>query len=204
MNDLYRALGDISAIRKQVANTTEFRGYGPVTLSVTGALAILAAIAQALWIPRANERLPEYLLLWVGTAAVSLGLTAWQVQRRARRIHSALSQEMIRMAAEQFLPSLAAGLLLTVVLLRFQPQTASMLPGLWQIIFSLGIFSSCRFLPKATIIAPCWYLLCGLICLMFGETQALSPWAMGIPFGAGQLLIAAVLYFGSQEAADEE
>ncbi len=32
MNDLYQALGDISSIRKQVAATTEFRGYGPATL----------------------------------------------------------------------------------------------------------------------------------------------------------------------------
>ena len=33
MNDLYKALGDISSIRKQMANATEFRGYGPATLA---------------------------------------------------------------------------------------------------------------------------------------------------------------------------
>ena len=49
MNDLYKALGDISSIRRQMASTTEFRGYGPATLATTGLFAILAAAAQALW-----------------------------------------------------------------------------------------------------------------------------------------------------------
>ena len=43
MNDLNKALGDISSIRRQVAHTTEFRGYGPATLAGTGALAFAAA-----------------------------------------------------------------------------------------------------------------------------------------------------------------
>ena len=42
MNDLYKALGDISSIRRQMASTTEFRGYGPATLATTGLFAILA------------------------------------------------------------------------------------------------------------------------------------------------------------------
>ena len=33
MNDLNRALGDIDSIRRQMARTTEFRGYGPTTLA---------------------------------------------------------------------------------------------------------------------------------------------------------------------------
>jgi hypothetical protein len=32
----------------------------------------------------------------------------------------------------------------------------------------------------------------------------LSPWAMGVPFGVGQLLVAAVLRFGFEKDADEE
>ena len=32
MNDLHKAIGDISSIRRQMARSTEFRGYGPATL----------------------------------------------------------------------------------------------------------------------------------------------------------------------------
>src|ERR1700676_4645884 len=34
MNDLNKALDDITSIRRQVAHSTEFRGYGPATLQV--------------------------------------------------------------------------------------------------------------------------------------------------------------------------
>jgi predicted benzoate:H+ symporter BenE len=122
---------------------------------------------------------------------------------RARRIHSTLSDAMIRMAVEQFLPSIVAGLLLTMVVLGSVPNAAWMLPGIWQVVFSLGIFSSCRFLPKPMVVAGAWYLLTGLTCIAIGNVQAFSPFAMGIPFGIGQLLIAVILLFFASEAQGE-
>jgi ABC-type cobalamin transport system permease subunit len=122
---------------------------------------------------------------------------------RARRIHSGLSNEMLRMAVEQFVPSAVAGFLITLVLLRAVPGEAWMIPGMLQAIFALGIFSSCRFLPRPMIAAGAWYLLCGLSCLAMAGTHALSPWAMGVPFGAGQFLVAAILFFNSAEEEHE-
>jgi len=70
-----------------------------------------------------------------------------------------------------------------------------MLPGLWQIVFSLGLFASCRSLPRAMFAAAAWYLAAGLGSLAFASgSQALSPYAMAVPFGFGQILIAVVLY----------
>jgi hypothetical protein len=203
MNDLYKALGDISSIRKQLANTTEFRGYGPATLAATGVLAGLAAGTQALWLPEPTTHMSVYLGIWILTAVLSAGLTGVQMYTRSRRIHSALSNEMLRMAVEQFVPAAAAGLLLTVVLLCYVAPSGWMLPGMWQVLFGLGIFSSCRFLPRPMIAAGAWYVLTGLSCLAIGGSQALSPWAMGIPYGVGQLLVSAILLFTSTENEDE-
>ena len=204
MNDLYKALGDISSIRRQMASTTEFRGYGPATLATTGLFAILAAAAQALWLPDPTHHISAYLGVWVSTAVLSAVLTGVQMYNRARRIHSGLSNEMLRMAVEQFLPSAAAGLLVTIVLLRYIPFATWMLPGIWQVIFSLGIFSSCRFLPRPMIAAGAWYLLTGLSCLAMGGNRALSPWTMGIAYGAGQLLVAAILLFSTSPENEDE
>jgi hypothetical protein len=204
VNDLYKALGDISSIRRQMASTTEFRGYGPATLATTGMFAILAATAQALWLPDPAHHISAYLGVWVSTAVFSAGLTGVQMYTRARRIHSGLSNEMLRMAVEQFLPSAAAGLLVTIVLLRYVPFATWMLPGMWQIIFGLGIFSSCRFLPRPMIAAGAWYLLTGLNCLAMGGNRALSPWTMGISYGAGQLLVAAILLFSTSRENEDE
>ncbi len=204
MDDLHKALTDISSIRRQVAHNTQFRGYGPATLAATGFFAALSAIAQAYWISDPSGHLRAYLTLWIGTAILSAALIAVQTVTRAHRIHSALADEMIHMVVEQFLPAVAAGVLLTIVLVRSVPAATWMLPGLWQIIFSLGIFSSSRFLPRLIIFAGAWYLLSGLTCLALADNRALTPWTMGISYGVGQLLVAGVLYFRTQESGDEE
>jgi hypothetical protein len=203
MNELSKALGDISSIRRQVAHSTEFRGYGPATLAATSGFAILAAGAQAVWWPDAANHIAAYLVIWISTAILSAGLIGVQTVTRTHRIHSGMADEMIRMAVEQFLPAAGAGVLMTIVLVRAVPSALWMLPGLWQVIFSLGVFSSCRFLSRPMLAAGVWYLLSGLTCIMLADVRALSPWAMGIPYGVGQLLIAGILYFTAEEGGDE-
>ena len=203
MNDLNKALEDISSIRRQVARSTEFRGYGPATLAATGGIAILAAGVQAVWLPNPASRIPLYLAIWISTAVVSAALIAMQTVTRSHRVHSGMADEMIRMAVEQFLPAAGAGALLTIVLVGSVPSVLWMLPGLWQITFSLGVFSSCRFLPRPMVAAGAWYLLSGLTCITLADGRALSPWAMGIPYGVGQLLVAGILFFTAQEGRDE-
>src|ERR1017187_3204906 len=125
MTDLYKALGDIRSIRRQVAHSTEFRGYGPATLAATGVIAILAASAQTIWLPYPANHIPAYLGLWISTAVLSATLTGVQMYTRARRIHSGLSNEMIRMAVEQFLPAAGTGLLLSI---RSEEHTPALQP----------------------------------------------------------------------------
>lgn len=199
MHDLNKALGDISSIRRQMARSTQFRGYGPATLAGTAAFAVIASAAQSVWGPNPSTHIGIYLSIWVWTAFISAALIGLQMHTRTRRIHSGLADEMIHMAVEQFLPSALAGALLTVVLVHYVPHALWMVHGLWQLIYSLGVFSSCRFLPRPMIAAGIWYLATGLICIALGDARALSPWAMAIPFGAGQLLVAGILFFTSQE-----
>jgi hypothetical protein len=204
MTELRQALDDISAIRTQVARGTQFRGYGPLSVASTGILALFVAAAQSHWMPGSNQGLKAFLDVWIATAAVAVFLSVLETIFRARRVHSGLAREMIQAAAEQFLPSIVVGLLLTVVLLRIAPQDSWMLPGLWEVIFSLGVFASCRFLPRQMFGVGAWYLAAGLVCLLVASgNHALSPWAMGIPFGIGQLLVAAVLRYGFEDAIEE-
>jgi hypothetical protein len=195
MEELDRALADITAIRSQLARGTQFRGYGPMTVAATGFVAMGAAALQALWLPDPESALLEYVGIWVATAAISTFLIGIEMVARSRRIHSGLADEMIHAATEQFVPAGVAGALLTFVLFRFAPQSLWMLPGLWQIVFSLGIFASCRSLPRPMFAAGVWYLAAGLASLAWANgVNAYSPWAMAVPYGIGQLFIAAVLY----------
>jgi hypothetical protein len=195
MTNLDKALADITAIRSQMARGAEFCGYGPVTVAATGVLAFLAADVQALLLPEPAADVFAYLALWVVTAAISVVLVGIEMVARTRRIHTGLADEMIHAATEQFIPAGVAGALLSFVLFRYAPQSLWMLPGLWQIVFSLGLFAACRSLPRPMLAAGAWYLFAGLMSVVLAsEADAFSPWAMALPFGIGQFLIAAVLY----------
>jgi hypothetical protein len=194
MRDLDRALAEISEIRCQIARDTEFRGYGPATALATSVIAVGAAAAQGIWLPSPANNILGYLSLWVATAALSVAIVGVETVTRSRRVHSGLAEEMIQSAAEQLLPAGVAGVLLTAVLYRSAPECLWLLPGLWQIMFSLGIFSSCHFLPRAMYAVGAWSMGSGLTCIAFANGDlTFSPLAMGVPFGVGQLLVAAVL-----------
>jgi hypothetical protein len=195
MQDLDRALADIAAIRTQLARGTEFRGCGPLTIAATGGLAALAGVGQAIWLPDPVSDVAAYLALWIGTAILSLLLVGIEMAARSRRLYSALADEMIFATLEQLTPAGVAGALLTVVLVQFIPQNVWMLPGLWLIVFSLGVFAARRSLPPAMFVVGVWYLAAGLAVLAFaGESFGFAPWAMAVPFSVGQLLMAAVVH----------
>lgn len=203
MTELRQALDDISAIRSQVARGTQFRGYGPLSIASSGILAMLVAAAESRW-GAAAPHLNVFLAIWISTAAVAIFLSALETIFRVQRVHSGLALEMIQAAVEQFLPCMVVGLLLTVVLMQIASQDSWMLPGLWAVIFSLGVFASCRFLPRQMFAVGAWYLAAGLVSLLVAAGHhALLPWAMGLPFGIGQLLVAAVLQFGFEDTIEE-
>jgi len=204
MRELEDALADISAIRSQIARSSLFHGYGPATVAVTGLLAIAASIAQSALIAAPLAAIEGYLALWIGSALLGIALTAVEMIVRTRRLHGAMANEMLAAAVEQFLPALGVGALLTVVLVVRPSDTAWLLPGLWQVVFALGVFASVRFLPRGVFWVGGWYLLSGLSALMLARGEhALSPAAMGIGFGVGQLATAALLYRARDEASSD-
>lgn len=194
-HDLDDALSEISAIRSQMARTTTFRGYGPATVAATGVLAVVAAVAQAMWLATPMQALYRYLGLWTSTAAICAALVTAEMVARTRRAHGDLAQEMLAAAFEQFVPAAVTGALLTLMLVSVAPDTAWLLPALWQVLIALGVFASGRFLPPPVFWVGAWYLFVGLATIAAGRgTHALSPVSMGLGFGVGQLLTAAILH----------
>jgi hypothetical protein len=202
MNDAERALAELTEIRSRMAAATAFHGFGPSALAATGILALLTAAGQALWSPAPIPALP-YFATWTAVALLSAAVIGAEMIGRSRRHHSDLAEAMILNAVLTFLPFGAAGAALLIVLGRFAPAELWLLPGLWQILVGLGVFAASRTLPRAVIIAGAWYFLAGLAVIMLtAGSRSLSPFAMGLPFGLGQLLVAAIMHLSSR--ADEE
>ena len=205
MRDLDKALADIIAIRSQIAAGTAFRGYGPATVAATGGVALFTAAAQYYWLVNPSAHPLIFFFGWIAAALLSAALIFVEMLARSRRHHSGLADAMIHQAVEQFLPAGVAGLLLAVMLWKFAPEALWMLPGLWQVLVSLGVFASVRSLPRSVALAGGWYFIAGFIVLLLSsQSHALSPWTMGLPFAIGQSLLAAILYFASGEEDVED
>jgi hypothetical protein len=193
---LEEALTQISEIRSQIARTEVFHGYRSLTVGFSGLVGIAAGVFQAAYIPHPAEQVSAYLTLWVAAAVLSVLVVGAELAYRCYHAVSPRTIRLTRLAVEQFLPSIAAGAMLTTVLMSVSRETLWMLPGLWAILFSLGVFASCRLLPRPTFWVGMFYLAAGSLCLLLGTgALANSPWLMVGTFGFGQLATAAILYW---------
>ena len=205
MQELNRALGDIVEIRTQIAAGTAFSGYGPTTVALTGIIGFVAASVQRLWPNVFAYNAQAFVVFWIVTGGICASAVCLEMRGRSRRLHSYLADTMLSQALEQFLPAAAASFLLPLFLLRFSPQSIWMMPGLWQLFVSLGIFASIRTLPRKVALGGAWYFVSGFASLLLASaSHELSPWLMGIPFLAGQLLTATILFYSAESPHEEE
>ena len=192
--ELRDAIDQITTIRTQLAATERLRSLRALPVAFSGLLAVLAALVQAHYIDDPLRVPHQYLTLWVGSAIVSGIAACIVVVRRAQRFPSALSVANARLAAVQFAPCLLVGAIVTWFVAERLPQQLWLLPGLWQLLFGLGNLAAHRLLPAPAYAVGVMFLATGTSCLWFGD-RALDPWAMGLPFAAGQLALASILWW---------
>jgi len=193
--ELDEALERIAVIHRHIVRGQIFRGYRAVPTFLSGLMAFVACAVQGIWL---DDDVNSCLILWTSAAAASVAIVALEMIIRCRRSASTLERDMTIGAAEQFIPILGAGALVTLVMWQFAFKELWLLPGLWAIMFSMGIFASRRMLPGAVILVGAHYLLAGLLCIAFAQdgTRTFFPaWTMAVTFGAGQFLAAGVLYW---------
>jgi hypothetical protein len=192
-------MADVAFLQQRLAASTRFDGLTPHAMAATGFLALLAAFAQARW-PHVLADTPlVYCTFWSVVALAATAIIVGEAIGRARRLHGSMADILMASTLRLLLPFAAAGASLAIVVLRFVPAEAWILPGLWQLLIALAGFSAVSLLP-ATITWPAgWYFAAALVTLVLGaQGQALDPWMMGVPFGVGQIAVALVLRRASQ------
>jgi hypothetical protein len=192
--ELHDALTQISEIRQRVAQTEVFRGYRAVPVAFSGLLAIAMAALQTVLLPDPASNLTAFFGLWVGAAFVSMLATGLEIYIHHLHARLPVARQLTWLALWQFAPCVVAGALMLLVILAYAPDVAWILPGLLAMLFSMGIFASYRLLPKPTYWVAIFYMIAGTMLLTLHDA-ALTPWAMGLPFGIGQLFSATVLYW---------
>lgn len=195
MHNVDKALADISEIRSQMAAGRMFRGFGPAVVALTGVFAVLLTFAQMIWPEALAATEPALLGWWVFAAVLSVIFIGIEMFALSRRHHGGLADSMITNAVQAFLPLGAVGAVIGFIILRNASGLAWLLPGIWQLLIAVGIFSSLKFLPKLISIAAIWYFFAGTAVLLLGSLgQALTPLAMGLPFAVGQWIMAFILF----------
>lgn len=190
MNDLNRALEDLSHIRSQIAAVRAFRGFGPQFVALSGIAALLLGAWQVHNDVSGNGPFFEQ---WIALAVLTVALIGLDLLVRVRAYHGSLSASFAWNSVEHFLPAGLAGAAIAGVILRYAPQSAWLLPGLWQVLLALAIFAAARSLPQGIRLVAGWYLLCGISVILLSVGSAPGPWGMAVPFGTGQLMTALVL-----------
>ena len=204
--ELRDALVQIAEIRESMARGAVFRGYRAVTTGFSGVVAVVTGVLQAVVVPEVSKDPAGFIGLWVGAAAICLVAVGVEMfvrtQRGAGGSRSDVQRSLTMMAVEGFVPAAVAGGLMAYVFGAFISGSVWMLPGVWMVLFSMGVFASARLLPREVFWVAGYYLLAGVAALVVGSRGLVGPGVeMMVGFGVGQTFAAGVLWFKLERGA---
>jgi hypothetical protein len=195
MNDIERAISEISDIRSQLAASTRFHGYAPEAVAVIGLVSLGVMLAQIAWPAVLAANSAQIALVW-GIVLLAGALTvAVEAISRSRRQHAGMAGAMLRGAMRVAAPVVLLGGIVGGCVLAFAPQTAWLLPGFWQMLAGIVAFASYTTMPRGIVWPGVWYLVCGaLVMIGAGLRQDITPLMAGGPLVPGHLAIAWLLH----------
>lgn len=191
--DAARALDQIAEIHRHIAKGEVYRGYRSLPVALSGGIGLAAAWLQPSGLAAADPI--GFVLYWTSIAAAGLFVGASEILYNYAVNDEAGGRRTTRRVVGQFLPSLAAGAAITACFVRLDAALVPLLPGLWAICFGVGVFASRPYLPRASGWVALVYFVAGVALLWIARAEPLSGWWVGLPFGAGQGLAAAVLWW---------
>lgn len=192
MSDVFRALEQIEAIHEHLAKGEVYRGWRSIPVAASGVVGLVAAGLQG-----GPPHHPwAFVTYWLGVAVVAVGVGCSEIAWHYVRHADETERRRTRLVLGQLLPSLIAGAIATLAVMRLEPPQVAILPGLWAMLLGVGIFAARPYLPPACIWTALYYWTVGLLLLWgAGGADGVAPWAVGLTFGVGQLLAAFTLYW---------
>jgi predicted ABC-type sugar transport system permease subunit len=195
------ALEQLDRIHEQLTKSEVYRGFRVPTVVLIGVLAFVAAGVQQ-FVPDAGTA-NGFAIFWVTIAGICglLG-TASAVHLYAVR-EDDFARRRTRRVLAQFSPCILTGAIVTIAVSR-APEYAAFLPGMWGMIFGLGIIAARPHLSPGIGFVGFWYIIAGAAFLLRAvPKEDPSGWAVGFEFGVGHLLAALVLWRDVEEESDD-
>jgi hypothetical protein len=203
------ALGQIAEIHDHLARGEQYRGFHPFDVATSGLVGLLAAFGQSwifLFINPLNARGPTaFAVYWLIVAAIAGGVGIAPAIATYIYREDEFAQRRTRRLAGQFLPCVVAGLCVTLAVIRGGWAAGHLLPGIWMVLFSLGVFAARPFLPRTIGWVGLFYLTAGALLLALARPASDFDnlgWCVGGTFAVGQAATAFVLYRNQERDTD--
>jgi hypothetical protein len=179
-----RAMDNLRYIRETMERATPFTGISGRGEIAIGGTALIASVIAA--------RQPSFKLwvyTWLAEGLISSLIAGWSMDRKARATQTSLFSGSGRKALYSLAPSLIAGGLLTLVLVRAGAFTA--IPGMWLLLYGTGVITGGMFSVRAVPAMGICFMALGALAL-FSPT-AWTNWFMAGGFGGLHLLFGAII-----------
>ncbi len=179
-----RAMDNLSFIRSTMERATAFTavpGWGGVAMGLTALAAALLASSRT--------TAGEWLAVWLGASVLALTIGGWSMAVKARRAGTSVFSYSGRRFVLSYVPPLAVGGLLTLVLVRADLYPA--LPGTWLLLYGTGVVTGGAFSVRVVPIM-------GLCFMTFGAVALLAPpawgaWLMAAGFGGLHIIFGLII-----------
>jgi hypothetical protein len=193
------ALERLDEIHDQLTKAEVYPGFRVPGVALAGTVGLLAAAAQPL--VAGADTAAGFVGYWVAVAAACGLLGGGAAVHSYAFREDAFERRRTRRVLAQFFPCLAAGGLLTLALFRGGPEVVRFLPGVWAVVFGLGMISARPYLPRGVGVVGLFYLAAGgVLLLRAADSSELSGWSVGGVFGVGHLATAIVLHLRKERA----
>lgn len=179
-----RAMDNLSFIRSTMERATAFTavpGWGGVAMGATA----LAATALA------HGRGPreEWLAVWLAASVLALAIGGWSMLVKARRAGTSVFSYSGRRFVLSYVPPLAVGGLLTLVLVRAGLYSA--LPGTWLLLYGTGVVTGGAFSVRVVPIMGLCFMALGAIALLAPPTW--GDWLMAAGFAGLHIIFGLII-----------
>ena len=179
-----RAMDNLSFIRSTMERATAFTavpGWGGVAMGVTA----LAATVLAYHTPRETE----WLAIWLSASALAFAIGGWSMAMKARRAGTTVFSYSGRRFVLSYVPPLAVGALLTLVLVRAGLHSA--LPGTWLLLYGTGVVTGGMFSVSVVPVMGICFMVLGAVGLF--TPAAWGNWLMAAGFGGLHIIFGTII-----------
>ena len=169
-----RAIDNLRYIRETMERAGEFTavsGWGEV---IIGATALLAAGVASL-----QTTTSAWVLTWLTEAVISVIIAGIAMTRKARAADVPLFNGPGRKFVLSFLPPMAVGALLTIVLYRAGIVWA--LPGVWLLLYGTAVMTGGAFSVRIVPVMGACFMLLGAAAFIL--PPSMRDWLMAAGFG---------------------